>query len=170
MLYAAYGSNLHPTRLAQRIRSARPIGTGFVPDWSLKCHKRSKDGSAKFNIVAGDDGVYVAIFEIGADDKRSLDMIEGLGIGYLSVNLSVPEFGNCATYVAEDAFVDESLRPYEWYKRLTAIGARAQRFPGHYLQTIDDIPACVDPDEERSAANWRIVETIESDIRPGTNR
>jgi len=162
VLYAAYGSNLHPTRLAQRIHSARQIGTGFVPGWSLNCHKRSKDGSAKFNIIAGGHGVYVAIFEISADDKIKLDNIEGVGSGYHTVNLSVPQIGYCTTYVAEDSYVDESLRPYEWYKKLTTLGARVQCFPDAYVQLIDEIPACEDPDKARHATNWRIVEAIES--------
>ena len=165
MLYAAYGSNLHPTRLAERIRSARQIGTGFVPNWSLNCHKRSKDGSAKFNIVAGGKGVYVAIFEISADDKMHLDAIEGVGRGYRNLDLCVPQFGDCATYVAEDSYVDESLRPYEWYKKLTTLGARAQCFPDAYLQLIDELPACEDPDKARHATNWRIVDAIESGSR-----
>ena len=165
MLYAAYGSNLHPTRLAQRVHSARQIGSGFVPGWSLNCHKRSKDGSAKFNIVAGGHGVYVAVFEISADDKIKLDDIEGVGSGYQAVNLPVPQIGNCRTYVAEDYYVDESLLPYEWYKKLTTLGAREQCFPDAYVQLIDEIPACEDPDKARHATNWRIVEAIESSSR-----
>jgi gamma-glutamylcyclotransferase len=170
VLYAAYGSNLHPTRLAQRIHSARQIGTGFVPGWSLSCYKRSKDGSAKFNIVAGGNGVYVAVFDINADDKMNLDEIEGVGSGYRTVDLSVPQIGDCATYVAEDSYVDESLRPYEWYKKLTTLGARAQCFPDAYVRLIDQIPAGQDPDKARHATNWRIVEAIESSSRPDALR
>ena len=170
MRYAAYGSNLHLARLAERIHSARAVGTSFVPDWSLKCHKRSKDGSAKFNIVAGGEGVYVAIFEISANNKKILDRIEGVGIGYSTANLSIPEFGDCATYVAQESYVDESLHPYDWYKKLAALGAQAQRFPKSYRQMIDDIPAHEDPDADRSAANWRIVEAIESNNWPGAHR
>ena len=141
-----------------------------MPGWSLKCHKRSKDGSAKFNIVAGGDGVYVAIFEISADDKITLDGIEGVGSGYSTINLSVPGFGDCATYVAEASYVDESLRPYRWYRELAALGARAQCFPRRYRQMIDDVATCEDPDEGRSAANWRIVEAIVSNSWPGAHR
>ena len=165
MLYAAYGSNLHPTRLARRIHSARQIGTSFVPGLSLNCHKRSKDGSAKFNIVAGGNGVYVAIFEISIDDKNKLDGIEGVGRGYRTVNLPVPHIGNCTMYVAEDSYVDESRRPYEWYKKLTTLGAHAQCFPDAYVQLIEEIPACEDPDKLRHATNWRIVVAIESSGR-----
>ena len=104
----------------------------------------------------------MAIFDMSADDKASLDRIEGVGAGYLSVNLSVPEFGDCATYVAQDSYVDDSLQPFDWYKRLVALGASEQRFPGRYQEMIDGIPALRDPDEDRRAANWRIVEIIES--------
>ena len=162
MLYAAYGSNLHPVRLSERIRSARPVGTSFMPGWSLKCHKRSKDGSAKFNIVAGGDGLYLAIFEISAGDKKILDNIEGVGAGYSAINLAVPGFGDCASYTAEESYINERLQPYSWYKELTTLGARAQRFPRPYRQLLDDIPACEDPDVDRNAANRRIVETVAS--------
>ena len=170
MLYAAYGSNLHPIRLGQRIHSARCIGNGFVPAWSIKCHKRSKDGSAKFNIVAGGNGVYVAIFEISADDKIALDKIEGVGVGYRTTTLSIPEFGECATYVAEDSYIDESLRPYDWYMKLVALGAQAHRFPRCYRQMIDEIRASRDPDERRRLVNGRIVRAIEDDGRLDTDR
>ena len=133
--------------------------------WSLNCHKRSKDGSAKFNIVGGGNGVYIAVFEISADNKMSLDRIEGVGSGYRTVDLPVSQIGNCTTYVAEDSYVDESLRPYEWYKKLTTLGAHAQCFPDAYVQLIDQIPADEDPDKARHATNWRIVEVIESGIR-----
>jgi hypothetical protein len=170
MLYAAYGSNLHPVRLAERVVSARLIGTSLVRGWSLKCHKRSKDGSAKFNIVAGGEGVYVAVFEISADDKITLDNIEGVGLGYSTANLLVSDFGDCATYVAEQSYIDESLRPYEWYKKLAALGARAQGFPRRYQKMIDDIRTCEDPDKDRSEANWRIVEIIECNYRLDAHR
>ena len=44
----AYGSNLHPFRLAQRrIRSARPIGVVPMQGKRLAFHKKSGDGSGK---------------------------------------------------------------------------------------------------------------------------
>lgn len=170
MRYAAYGSNLHPVRLAQRIDSARPIGTSFLPGWSLKCHKRSKDGSGKFNIVVGGEGLYVALFEISADDKKILDKIEGVGAGYSTINLSIPGFGDCASYIAEESHIDGRLQPYGWYKQLATLGARAQRFPKRYRQMIDDIASREDPDGDRRAANWRIVETVAASSWRATRR
>ena len=82
MRYAAYGSNLHPLRLNNRISSAQLLATRFLPDWSLCFNKRSKDQSAKCSILAGGDGVYFAIYEISHQDKLVLDTIEGVGTGY----------------------------------------------------------------------------------------
>ena len=45
LLYAAYGSNLHPGRLQKRVDSARLEGTAFVADLSLTFDKRGVDGS-----------------------------------------------------------------------------------------------------------------------------
>lgn len=170
MLYAAYGSNLHPLRLRERIASAQPVTTGYLPDWSLHFHKRSKDGSAKCNIVPGEDGVHVAIFDISIIDKATLDKIEGVGLGYVPVDLHVPGVGVGATYVAAGTHVEDSLVPYDWYRELVLLGARAQGFPSHYQQMIEDIPASEDPDEDRRAANWRIVEAIESNGWPDAHR
>ena len=46
MLYAAYGSNLHPARLSRRAPSAEFVGTALLPGWELRLHKRGQDGSA----------------------------------------------------------------------------------------------------------------------------
>lgn len=160
MKYAAYGSNLHPSRLIERTPSAELIGAGYLPDWSLCFHKRSKDSSGKCSIVAGDTGVHFAVFELSAADKLTLDSIEGVGYGYSQVSLSIPDFGSCVSYIAEESYVDESLQPYDWYKELVLEGMRFHGFPQHYLQPIELMVALSDPDSLRSARNWRTVERV----------
>ncbi len=145
MRYAAYGSNLHPLRLRKRISSTQLIGTAFVPDWSLHFHKRSKDKSGKCNIVSGGDGIHVAVFNISVEDKVTLDGIEGLSSGYSKMTLSVPGFGDCASYTADESHIDDSLAPYDWYKELVLIGARVHDFPNDYVNRIDSIAARRDP-------------------------
>jgi len=158
MLYAAYGSNLHPIRLTQRITSAALVATAFLPKWSLRFHKRSKDDSGKCNIVRGSDGVRVAIFDVSIEDKRTLDQIEGVGFGYAEALLQVPGIGECHTYVAEEGYVDEALRPYDWYRELVLGGARFHGFPQDYLKAIESIGAWPDPDAHRSAREWQTVD------------
>lgn len=162
MLYAAYGSNLHPLRLAERISSARLVSTSFLPDWSLHFHKLSKDGSGKCNILSGGDGVHVAIFDISAADKRVLDSFEGLGAGYTEKLFRVPNVGDCVSYVAEQSYIDDTLIPYDWYKELVLAGARKHHFPDNYLDRISLIPACQDPDSDRRVDRWKIVELVKS--------
>ncbi len=162
MHYAAYGSNLHPLRLAERISSARLVTTSFLRDWSLCLHKLSQDSSGKCNILLGGDGVYVAIFDMSAEGKRLLDEIEGLHIGYSEVVISLSEVGDCITYVAKESHIDDSLEPYDWYKELVLLGARAHGFPGDYLRRIESIPAHEDPDLLRRVTNWKTVERIKA--------
>lgn len=158
--YAAYGSNLHPLRLRQRIPSAEPVATGFLPDRSLRFHKRSRDESGKCNIVIGSEGVHVAVFDISVEDKTTLDRIEGVGAGYVSTKLEVPDIGVCATYVADEKYIDDALVPYDWYRELVLLGARSRRFPRAYIDAIAAMPCRQDPNAERRAMNGRTIEAI----------
>lgn len=45
--YLAYGSNLHPIRMTERVPSARVLGAIELPDHLLAFNKRSTDGSSK---------------------------------------------------------------------------------------------------------------------------
>lgn len=165
MRYAAYGSNLHPLRLTERISSARLITTGFLPDWSMRFHKRSNDKSGKCNIFAGGDGVHLAIYEVSARDKLTLDEIEGVGRGYHKVTLSIPEVGDCASYSADHSYVDAALLPYDWYKELVLVGAGFHSFPDNYLNRIESTQALRDPDPHREVEGWKTVKMISAGSR-----
>ena len=131
-----------------------------MPDWSLHFHKHGKDKSGKCNIVAGGDGIHVAVFDISLENKLTLDEIEGISTGYSKRILSVPGFGDCASYIADESHIDDTLAPYDWYKELVLIGARVHGFPGEYMNQIDLVAARPDPDPERRAARWRVVASI----------
>lgn len=162
MKYAAYGSNLHPLRLSGRIASAQLVSNVFLPEWSLEFHKRGMDQSGKCSIRASGDGVYFAIFEISLEDKITLDRIEGVGAGYSEITLWVPGFGQCVSYAATESHIDDSLRPYDWYKELVLLGARFQRFPDSYLHRIESVPAIDDPDPVRRLRQWTTVERVKT--------
>lgn len=157
MRYAAYGSNLHPARLGERVPSATLLGQAVVLDRTLQFHKRSKDGSGKCNITTGEDRVYVAVYEIAPHDKAKLDQIEGLGIGYRVEFLDVPNHGECFTYVATDTHIDESLKPYSWYKELVVAGSEYLQFPRQYVEWIAAFQSWNDPDHQRHAEHMNIV-------------
>ena len=160
--YAAYGSNLHPVRLAERLPSARLVGSGHVPGYGLNFSKRSLDASGKCSINPGGAGLYVAIYEISAADKQRLDDIEGVGRGYSDEVIDVPGFSNCATYVAETSHIDSSLVPYDWYRELVLLGCRFHAFPAAYIAGIEALQTIVDPDAVRSDQNRQLIERIRS--------
>jgi hypothetical protein len=165
LYYAAYGSNLHPVRLAARVPSAELVGTAFQPGWSLRFNKLSNvDGSAKCSIERGGTGTHHAIYGLLADEKFLLDACEGLGNGYDELVLDVPEFGRCFTYVASASHVRSDLEPFDWYQAMVLRGAEFNRFPGDYIDTIRSVDALPDPDEARKCAQWEIVARLHSAI------
>ena len=161
MLYAAYGSNLHPLRLSRRLATASLLGTAFLPDWSLRFHKRSVDASGKCSIASGSSGVHFAIYEISDADKLVLDRIEGAGSGYMEIDFVVPGYGRCFSYTASETHIDDSLAPYDWYKELVLAGARTLGFPLAYVDAIRGVEARTDPDLDRHQQMWDLVDLIE---------
>lgn len=157
MLYLAYGSNLHPTRTGERVPSATLLGTTVVINRVLQFHKRSVDGSAKCNMTRGDGAVHAAVYDIPADEKPYLDQAEGLGLGYRTETLEVPGHGECYTYIAIGTQIDESLKPYSWYKQLVIVGCQALQFPQRYIDSVAAVDCIADPDNERHARNMQIV-------------
>lgn len=164
MYYAAYGSNLHPLRLAERTPSARLVGAACVPGYRLHWHKRGMDGSGKCDIRPADDQVYVAVFDIDAAEGRCLDRIEGVGRGYRRGRLQVPEFGSCITYFAADDCVDDGLLPFGWYRELVLLGCRYHGFPADYRAAIEAVPYRADPDPARRSDNEARVTRILLDV------
>ena len=155
--YAAYGSNLHPVRLTERLPSARLLGAGRLPAFSLSFEKRSLDGSGKCTISPGGGGVYVAVYEISLADKQQLDMIEGVGKGYACITVDVPGFNHCTTYIAEDSHRDPAARPYDWYRELVLLGCRYHGFPAEYIRHVGEVDADCDGNLERRADNHRLL-------------
>ena len=160
LLYLAYGSNLHPARLQARIRSAHLHGTTVLPGWQLAFHKRGADGSAKCNIVYRNTlaaTVFGAVFRLSRQDKLVLDEIEGLGHGYLEQTIQLPEYGRVFTYKADSNYIDETLKPYDWYWRLVLQGARYHGFAENYVGLIETVETVRDPDPVRRRDNLKIL-------------
>jgi len=158
MLYAAYGSNLHPRRLTERTPSAEFLGTAEVPGWSLTFTKRGGDGSGKCNIVEADAEIHVAVYRLDPGEVAVLDAFEGAG--YRRGSLQVPDFGRCFTYLGEADWIDETLKPFDWYRELVRLGALRHDFPGPYRALIEAVACRADGDAERRATHERLVRLI----------
>ena len=159
-LYAAYGSNLHPRRLRERIRSATLRGTSFLRKYTLQFHKRGQDESAKCSISDCGQGLHVAIYEVNDSDRQVLDGIEGVGKGYEVDEVSVPGFGKCFTYVASHTHIDDLLQPFDWYREMVLLGCLRHAFPAPYCERIAAVPVIEDPQPARREKNWRTVDRL----------
>ena len=159
-LYAAYGSNLHPQRLRERIRSATLRGTSFLHEYTLQFHKRGQDRSAKCGFSNCGEGMHVAVYEVDDADRKVLDAIEGVGKGYDVDDISVPGFGKCFTYVAARTHIDEFLHPFDWYREMVLLGCLRHAFPAGYCERIATLPVIEDPDPVRRERNWRTVQLL----------
>lgn len=159
VLYAAYGSNLHPRRLMARTPSARSHVTRALSGWKLAFRKHGSDGSAKCDIAAGTalDEVWLGIYRIDAAEMPILDAVEGVGKGYCRTTLELEGLGEVVTYRAQPEYVRDDLLPFGWYHRFVLEGARMQGFPAAYLEALAAVATQPDPDQERAQANARIL-------------
>lgn len=159
LFYFAYGSNLCVPRLRARAPGVAAVGPASLPGYALRWHKRSVDGSGKCSIVRSTSPaaeVHGALFRVPVPAKRLLDRVEGLGSGYreTTVRLRAREWTSEAlTYIATPSHVDESLRPYSWYKDLVVSGAVAHGLPADYVDELRGVAVWDDRDAERAARN-----------------
>lgn len=73
MKYIAYGSNMVEDQMAHRCPNARLIGTGQLPNHRLEFYLHATVEKSR----ARGASVPVAVWEIDAEDERSLDHYEG---------------------------------------------------------------------------------------------
>jgi len=166
LYYFAYGSNLHPVRLRDRVSSAELLDVIELKKYCLAFHKKSQDGSSKCNLVhTGEesDGVFGAIYQIDSAHKQALDCFEGKGNGYHESQLTVELHGkehSCFTYFAQQSYIENNLKPYHWYKNLVVLGAKHLQFPDGYVRSIELIESVEDPDEARRKHHALLIEEI----------
>lgn len=154
MLYFSYGSNMSLKRILARVPSATVVSNATLAKHQLKYHKIGKDGSGKCNIYENGktrSDVYGVIFDIDENEKKLLDIIEGLGYGYeqkeVNVCSSSGDIVNVFTYYAIK--IDENLEPFSWYLEHVARGAKENNLPKEYIRTIELTEAIEDPDQAR---------------------
>ena len=162
--YFAYGSNLHPMRLGERVPSAELIGVAKHPKHSLTFHKKSNDGSSKCNMFNSDsDLIYGAIYKLKPEHKNELDKFEGKGYVYIDNQIMLKHNRNeytCFTYLAQQSHIVDSLKPYHWYKKLVILGAQYLEFPDAYISSIEAVESMEDPDSTRRKEKEVLIESI----------
>jgi hypothetical protein len=143
-------------RLRKRMPSCKPLGIATLPGHALRFHKRSIDESGKCNAFASgnDNSVIGVLFGFDPAERAKLDQAEGVGRGYEPAMVTViNEKGRrrkVLTYLATPNYIDDSLRPYGWYKELVLAGAKEHGLPPEYIsEYIHSVEAIEDPNKTR---------------------
>lgn len=141
VLYLAYGSNMSSARLRSRVASAEMTGRALLKDRKISFNKRSRDGSAKANLVESPGAVtWGVLYDIDSQDLNTLDELEG-GYERVTVQVCKPD-GNiveAVSYVSTN--LTDDPRVYESYKELVLSGAREHNLPRDYIAFLEQLPS-----------------------------
>lgn len=166
--YFAYGSNLHPLRLQQRIASAQLVGTATISGYELNFAKRGQDDSGKGHIkpVTHRSDVHGAVYQMAAEHKADLDHFEGQGYETTSFEVDINrQTYACYAYIGVSSHLDENLQPYHWYKSLIVLGAEFHGFPADYIRHIQHTSSIADPDPHRNRKHEQLIADIRNYIK-----
>jgi len=143
-------------RLRQRMPSCKPLGIAILPGHALRFHKRSTDKSGKCNAFAigNDNSVIGVLFSFDPAERAKLDEAEGVGSGYEHAMVTVindkGRRRKVLTYLATPDYIDDSLKPYGWYKDFVLAGGREHSLPPEYIaEYIESVEAVEDPNKTR---------------------
>ena len=157
MLYFAYGSNMHLTRIEQRLGVCRRVASGWVAGYALRFHKNGGDGSGKCDCFATrveDDILYGVVYELSSLQGVRLDAIEGPGYTRCLMEIRHADgYLDVYAYLARPEHINDELLPFCWYKGLVLAGAMRVGLPSHYITRIRAVVAVEDPDRVRRAQN-----------------
>lgn len=137
--YFAYGSNLSPARMRERVAGAASLGAARLPGFRLALDKRGADGSGKANLhESPGDAVWGALYALGPADWLRLD---GFEPGYERIRVEVEWRGSrrAAWTYASRQLTPEPV-PRAWYKRLIVEGARVQGLPEEWIGLLEALP------------------------------
>lgn len=91
-LYAAYGSNMHPTQMRERCPSSPAAGTGWLNGWRLTFggEELGWEGALTMVVPHAASQVFVALYDLSPHDESALDSWEGADTGlYEKIHLRV---------------------------------------------------------------------------------
>jgi hypothetical protein len=164
--YLAYGSNMWPRRIEQRLGACETVAIASLGGYALRFHKRGGDGSGKCDAFhTGDraDTLYGVVYSLSQSQRDMLDDIEGPGYAAQNVSVRTPSGMLTAyAYVARAEHMDAGLQPFSWYKSIVVAGARVHALPEHYVESLSAVWSLSDPDAERDAHH---VAMLDRDVK-----
>lgn len=143
--YFAYGSNMDPTRLTERIGKYHTAHLATLRGYKFLYNKKSIDGSAKANLEEDADSVVYGIcYEIDKNDFDALDRCEDGYERKRNIDIILFDANNNKPYTAKAAFyiskpknrliLPTEMMPLESYKRIIIKGARYWKLDESYIQ------------------------------------
>jgi AIG2-like family len=140
-LYAAYGSNLDPAQMRQRCPHSPVAGTGWISGWRLTFGGEDLGWEGALSTLVedldGDGHVFVALYDVTAQDETQLDSWEGADMGlYRKIRLRVHTLdGEVLAWVyVLDAF--EGGLPSARYLGVLADSAEKAGAPDEYVTEL----------------------------------
>ncbi len=142
-LYAAYGSNLDPHRMATRAPASPIFGTGWLHGWRLTFAGEDVgwDGALATVVEAESASVFVILYDVPPLDEAALDAWEGTDLGlWRKVRVRVRCAGqeHLAWLYVLDAY--EGGLPSAHYLGVIADAAEAGGAPADYVGRLRALP------------------------------
>ncbi len=149
-------------RIERRLGPCEVLGIAIVRGFSLRFHKRGRDGSGKCDAYhTGDitDTLYGVVYSLSQYQRDMLDELEGPGYASREVPVRTRSgILTAYTYVAKPEHLHSELRPFVWYKSIVVAGARAHALPAAYVERLAAVHAVPDPDGARHARHQAILD------------
>lgn len=138
-LYAAYGSNMDPARMAERCPHSPQRGNGWLEGWRLTFGGEDIGWEGPMATVVEDvaERVFVVLYELSDLDERSLDRWDGVTIGYyrkIRVRVQTLDGDTPAWLYVLNAY--EGGLPAASYLGLVADAAEKAGAPADYVSGI----------------------------------
>jgi len=142
-LYAAYGSNLDPHRMAQRAPASPGQGTGWLRGWRLTFAGEDVgwDGALSTVVEDEDSSVFVMLYDVPPQDEQALDAWEGADLGLwrkIRVRVHTLDGEPLAWLYVLDAY--EGGLPSAHYLGVIADAAEAGGAPADYVERLREHP------------------------------
>lgn len=142
-IYAAYGANLDPHRMAQRAPLSPLADTGWLMGWRLTFGGEDLgiDGALATIVEHHDSSVFVALYELHPHDESRLDAWEGVDLGLwrkIRVRVDTLTGDELAWVYVLDAY--EGGLPSASYLGLLADAAEAGGAPTDYVRRLREHP------------------------------
>lgn len=139
VLYAAYGSSLHPRQMLQWAPHSPVVGPGWLEDWRLTFGGEDLGWDGSLATVVEDPGhrVFVMLYEVPAEDERNLDRWEGSDLELhrkLRVMIRTDKGREQAWLYVVDAY--EGGLPSARYLGMLVEAARAAGAPDDYVEDL----------------------------------